>query len=207
MTAAHSVQFPTQETIREMGTSFRRNHFWDRLGGQALVMIGWWYSRQPLTNHMDCLSIKQSQKSPVGAPPYAQRRQMHVGCFLRQSVCYGFAERKWKKMAGNVKESSPKMAFAAIKTNQKWWSPWITNTKKKTWENFCNSFKRNALILSVVGIIIVIFIIILEYNSRNLLKKNYLEGASTHFSTHVRTPYGMTHRSRRCVTKRLQCWE
>ena len=40
MTAAHSVQFPTQETIREMGTSFRRNHFWDRLGGQALVMIG-----------------------------------------------------------------------------------------------------------------------------------------------------------------------
>ena len=131
MTAAHSVQFPTQETIREMGTSFRRNHFWDRLGGQALVMIGWWYSRQPLTNHKDCLSIKQSQKSPVGAPPYAQRRQMHVGCFLRQSVCYGFAERKWKKMAGNVKESSPKMAFAAIKTNQKWWSPWITNTKKK----------------------------------------------------------------------------
>ena len=136
MTAAHSVHFPTPETVRQMGTSFRCNHFWDRLGGQALVMIGWWYSRQPLTNHKDCLSIKQSQKSPVGTPPYAQRRQMHVGCFLRQSVCYGFAERKWKKMAGNVKESSPKMAFAAIKTNQKWWSPWITNTKKKLERTF-----------------------------------------------------------------------
>ena len=38
------------ETIRGMGTSFRHHDFWDRLGGQALVMIGRWYSRQPLTN-------------------------------------------------------------------------------------------------------------------------------------------------------------
>ena len=38
------------ETIRGMGTSFRHNDFWDHLGGQALVMIGRWYSRQPLTN-------------------------------------------------------------------------------------------------------------------------------------------------------------
>ena len=46
------------------------------------------------------------------------------------------------------------------------------HTKKKL-ENFSNSLKRNALILSVVDqcIIIVIFIIMLEYNSRNLLKK------------------------------------
>ena len=28
------------ETIRGKGTSFRRNDFWDRLGGQALLMIG-----------------------------------------------------------------------------------------------------------------------------------------------------------------------
>ena len=39
------------ETIRGMGTSFRHNDFWDHLGGQALVMIGRWYSRQPLANH------------------------------------------------------------------------------------------------------------------------------------------------------------
>ena len=32
-------------------TSFRRNDFWDLLDGQTLAMIGYWYSRQPLTNH------------------------------------------------------------------------------------------------------------------------------------------------------------
>ena len=32
-----------------MGTSFRCDDSWDRLGGQALVMIGWWYPMQPLT--------------------------------------------------------------------------------------------------------------------------------------------------------------
>ena len=44
-------QFLTPETTRVMGTSFQRNDFWDRFGGQVLVMIGRWYSRQPLTNH------------------------------------------------------------------------------------------------------------------------------------------------------------
>ena len=34
-----------------MGTIFQCNDFLDRMGGQALVMIGRWYSRQPLTNH------------------------------------------------------------------------------------------------------------------------------------------------------------
>ena len=38
------------ETIRGMGASFGHNDFWDHLGGQALVMIGRWYSRKPLTN-------------------------------------------------------------------------------------------------------------------------------------------------------------
>ena len=33
------------------GTSFRRNDFWDLLDRQTLAMIGYWYSRQPLTNH------------------------------------------------------------------------------------------------------------------------------------------------------------
>ena len=32
--------FPTPETVRGMGTSFRWNGLWDRLGGQGLVTIG-----------------------------------------------------------------------------------------------------------------------------------------------------------------------
>ena len=44
------ISFTTPETLRGMGTSFWRSDFWDRLGGQALVMIGRWYSRQTLTN-------------------------------------------------------------------------------------------------------------------------------------------------------------
>ena len=35
-----------------MGTSFGCSDFWECLGGQALVMIGQWHSRQPLTNNM-----------------------------------------------------------------------------------------------------------------------------------------------------------
>ena len=33
-------QFPTPETIREMATSSRCNDFWDRLVGQAVLVIG-----------------------------------------------------------------------------------------------------------------------------------------------------------------------
>ena len=43
--------FATPEILRGMGTSFQRKDFWVRLGGQALVMIGRWYSRPALTNH------------------------------------------------------------------------------------------------------------------------------------------------------------
>ena len=45
--------FPPSQTLGRMGTSFGCNDFWYRLDGQALVMIGRWYSvalRQPLTN-------------------------------------------------------------------------------------------------------------------------------------------------------------
>lgn len=35
-----SLQFLTSQTMRGMGTSVRRNDSWDRLGGQALLMIG-----------------------------------------------------------------------------------------------------------------------------------------------------------------------
>ena len=45
------MSIATLGTVGRMGTSFGRNDFWDRLGGQALVMIGRWYLRQPLTNH------------------------------------------------------------------------------------------------------------------------------------------------------------
>ena len=39
------IQFLTPETIRGMRTRFRGR------GGQVLIMIGRWYSRQPLTSH------------------------------------------------------------------------------------------------------------------------------------------------------------
>ena len=35
-----SLPFLTSETMRRMGTTVRRNDSWDRLGGQALLMIG-----------------------------------------------------------------------------------------------------------------------------------------------------------------------
>ena len=38
------LKFPTSETCRRIGTSFGRSDVWDRLSGQALVMIGRWYS-------------------------------------------------------------------------------------------------------------------------------------------------------------------
>jgi len=59
MLGRHLVQFLTPEPyMRGMRLSFRRNDFWDHLGGQALVMIGRWYSRQPLTNQKKRFSIQ-----------------------------------------------------------------------------------------------------------------------------------------------------
>ena len=45
-------------TLRRMGTSFGHSDCWDRIGGKALVMIGQWYSRRPLTNHRQRLSTQ-----------------------------------------------------------------------------------------------------------------------------------------------------
>ena len=53
----------TSKTSKEMGTTFGISDFWDRLGGQGLIMIGWWYSGKPLTNHKQRLSTKRSHKS------------------------------------------------------------------------------------------------------------------------------------------------
>ena len=39
------------DTIGGMGTRILRNDFWESLVGQALILIGRWYSGQPLTNH------------------------------------------------------------------------------------------------------------------------------------------------------------
>ena len=47
----YQCQLPALETIGRMGTSFGRNDFWNGIGGQALVIIGRWFPRQPLTNH------------------------------------------------------------------------------------------------------------------------------------------------------------
>lgn len=40
-----------------MGTKLLAQQ-WDCLGGQKLVMIGQWYSRQPLTNHNERFSTQ-----------------------------------------------------------------------------------------------------------------------------------------------------
>ena len=42
---------PYSTDYKGMGTNFRRNDFRNRLGGQTLVMIGRWYSRQQLAHH------------------------------------------------------------------------------------------------------------------------------------------------------------
>ena len=42
---------PRTTKIRRMGTRFRCNNCWFRLGGQALLMIGWWLPWIPSTNH------------------------------------------------------------------------------------------------------------------------------------------------------------
>ena len=44
-------QLLISESLRGMGMSFGCSGLWDRLGWQALVMIGQFRSRQPLTNH------------------------------------------------------------------------------------------------------------------------------------------------------------
>ena len=56
-----------------MGTSFRRNDLWDRLVGQASVMIGRW-SRQLLTNHKQRLS---TQTSPEIVAPIALTHSLY----------------------------------------------------------------------------------------------------------------------------------
>ena len=36
----HTLQFPTPQTLREMGTSSQHNNFWDCLSGHLFLMIG-----------------------------------------------------------------------------------------------------------------------------------------------------------------------
>lgn len=52
---------------RENGyKQFGRIDFWDRLGGKVLVMIGRWYSKQPITNQKEHWSIQTMP--PIFAP-------------------------------------------------------------------------------------------------------------------------------------------
>ena len=76
-----------------------------------------------------------------------------------------------KKDGGKCERKLAQNGFCSDKNKSEMMITLNHQHKKKSWENFCNSLKRNALILSVVGIIIFIFIIMLEYNSRHLLKK------------------------------------
>ena len=47
-----------------MGTSFGRSAFWDRSGGQALVMIGRWFSRQLLASRKACPPTRSQNSLP-----------------------------------------------------------------------------------------------------------------------------------------------
>lgn len=51
--------------MNRMGTNVWCNNYRDHLGGLEILMIGPWYSRQPLANHQKCYVCqpKCSQKS------------------------------------------------------------------------------------------------------------------------------------------------
>ena len=62
LSSLSTAVFPT-EIIRRMGTSFECSDSFNHLGGQKLVMIGRWYSRQPFTNQNECLSNQTIPKT------------------------------------------------------------------------------------------------------------------------------------------------
>ena len=60
-TSAGKQNSPPRE---RMGTSFGRSAFWDRSGGQALVMIGRWFSRQLLASRKACPPTRSQNSLP-----------------------------------------------------------------------------------------------------------------------------------------------
>jgi len=83
------VHFKTRGKRERMGKSSERSDFWDHFGGQALVMIGGWYSRQPLTNLLANPNIACEQALLFGQAKRASRERASEGPRLRR----GFAAR------------------------------------------------------------------------------------------------------------------
>ena len=77
-----------------MGTSFRCND--SCLGGQTLVLIGRWYSRQPLTNHKKRLS---TQMIPEIITPKA---------------CTHFPYSLWSREYGGGEREEPSLESLAV---------------------------------------------------------------------------------------------
>ena len=62
LSSLSTAVFPT-DIIRRMGTSFECSDSFNHLGGQQLVMIVQWYSRQPFTNQNERLSSQTIPKN------------------------------------------------------------------------------------------------------------------------------------------------
>ena len=69
-----------------MGKSFGHSDFWHHFGGQALVMIGRWYSRQPLTNLLANPNIACEQALLFGQAKRVSRERPSEGTRLRRSL-------------------------------------------------------------------------------------------------------------------------
>ena len=80
------VHFKTRGKRERMGKSFGRSDFWHHFGGQALVMIGRWYSRQPLTNLLANPNIACEQALLFGQAKRASRERASEGPRLRRSL-------------------------------------------------------------------------------------------------------------------------
>ena len=80
------VHFKTRGKRERMGKSSGRSDFWHHFGGQALVMIGRWYSRQPLTNLLANPNIACEQALLFGQAKRASRERASEGPRLRRSL-------------------------------------------------------------------------------------------------------------------------
>ena len=93
-----------------MGTSFRCNDSWDRLGGQGLVMIGWWYPRQPLT-------ILKSNTCPPKRSQKPSLRKLVPIPLLVSGV--GNSDKKSDITVGSLPRTQPDVSLSRLKCARK----------------------------------------------------------------------------------------
>ena len=80
------VHFKTRGKRERIGKSSGRSDFWHHFGGQALVIIGGWYSRQPLTNLLANPNIACEQALLFGQAKQASRERASEGPRFRRSL-------------------------------------------------------------------------------------------------------------------------